>query len=322
MMQTLFILIGVVLLLLIVILTKLFMAKSCFGEEDLGAIKANLESINQQGLLIQEIKTQMGSSREAQKDLQKRIEDTKELLSRFSTDYRARLEEDRATRQAVKAIESLLIGSRSKGEAGENIVAEALSNFPPDMIERNFRVNNNPVEFALRLPNNKVLPIDAKFAQTDLLEKLEKEEDEGEREKIIRNLNKSVVNKVKEVSKYIDPAITETHCIAAIPDSVFSICSQAHYQAYKERVILMSYSMTVPYLLTYLKLREKYSQSLDLENLNSSLLYALQVIEEFNDFLESYAADALKRINRTFEDSKKYLNDLNLALGKMRIGKQ
>jgi DNA recombination protein RmuC len=308
--QLLFVLIGVVLLLLVVILIKLFVTKPRFGER---------ESIKQQGLLIQEIKVQMDNSREAQKELQRRIEDTKEVLNRFSADYRARLEEERATRSAIKAIESLLIGSRSKGKAGENIVAEALSNFPQDMIQRNFRVNNNPVEFALRLPNNKVLPIDAKFTETDLLERLEKEEGEREREKIIRDLNKSVVNKVKEVSKYIDPAITETHCIAAIPDSVFSICSSAYYEAYKNGVILMSYSMTVPYLLTYLKLREKYSQSLDLENLNNSLLYALRIIEEFNNFLEGYMADAVKRVIRAFEESKKYLNDLNLALAKMRI---
>ncbi len=315
-----YLLIGLVLFLLIIILLKVFTTRSKENLlEDLGFIKASLKNITRQNLLVQEIKEKVERGNVAQKDLQKRMEDTKELLGKFSADYQARLEEEKATHTAIKSIENILIGSRSKGMAGENIVKEALSVFPPEMIEKNFRIHNNPVEFALRLPNRKILPIDAKFTHLDLLENLEKEENEEKRLKIIRELNKAVVNKVKEIAKYIDPEITETHCIAAIPDSVFSVCSDAYYEAYKGGVILMSYSMTVPYLLTYLKLREQYTQSIDLENLHNCLIYVNKIIEDFNLMLEGYMSDALKRITKSFEDSKRYVHDLSRALSKLKV---
>ena len=117
-------------------------------------------------------------------------------------------------RIAIKSIESLLVGSRSKGQLGENIVAEALSVFPQDMLEKNFRINNNPVEFALRLPNNKVLPIDSKFSRTDLVELLQQEDDEEKRSKIINESG------IADISVYAEtfpaPKLTTPHIVALV----------------------------------------------------------------------------------------------------------
>jgi len=307
----------IILALLVLVLLKLYGKKEEPEKEEIGFIKAQLGELSRQINVVQDVKTKIELSSDQQKDLQKHVEDTKTILNRFSADYQARLEEEKSMRNAIKSIEGLLVGSRSKGQAGENIVAEALSVFPQDMIERNFRVNNNPVEFALRLPNSKVLPIDSKFGRTDLIEELQKVEDNDRREEIINELSRAVASKVKEATKYIDPSITENHCIAAVPDPVFSASSSIYYDAYRNGVILMSYSMTVPYLLTYLRLREQYSQNIDLENLASCLTYASKIIEELNEMLEGYMADALKRITKSYEEIKRHVSNLNTTL--MRI---
>src|SRR5439155_936747 len=75
---------------------------------------------------------------EATRTLQARVDQTaasmSELLGKF--EERRRLEEQATG--AVGRIERLVAGSWSRGRAGENLLAAALGEFPPDMVLRDF----------------------------------------------------------------------------------------------------------------------------------------------------------------------------------------
>jgi len=90
---------------------------------------------------------------------------------------------------------------------------------------RNFNVNGKTVEFGLRLPNNLVLPIDSKWPATHLLEQFAAAHDPEEQKRLKGEIEKSILQKAKEVGKYVDPDLTMPFGIAAVPDSVFDLSS-------------------------------------------------------------------------------------------------
>jgi DNA recombination protein RmuC len=74
-----------------------------------------------------------------------------------------REEERRQLLQSLRRVESIIAGSHGRGKAGERIVEELLAALPPDWQVRNHRVGTRVVEFAIRLPGGRLLPVDSKL---------------------------------------------------------------------------------------------------------------------------------------------------------------
>ncbi len=203
---------------------------------------------------------------------------------------------DEEIQKATKRIESALLGSKSKGEIGENILYESLRYFPPEMIDVNFKVNGKPVEFAIILSDGKRIPIDSKWIGL-----------EGEEPPEI-DIEKAIAKKAKEVSQYIDPSSTLSMAIAAVPDSVFARCKQAHIKAYREnRVLIMPYSMTIPYILALYNLHKSYVRSIDVELLNSYLSDIKVSINKLETLLENNIARSITMANNAYNEGKQIL---------------
>src|SRR5438105_1963626 len=83
---------------------------------------------------------------------------------------RAQAEAD--ARQSRRRLEASIAGSPARGAAGENILEEAFRHLPHEMVQRNVWVNGRVVEFGLRLPGGKLLPIDSKWPSSAALEEL------------------------------------------------------------------------------------------------------------------------------------------------------
>jgi DNA recombination protein RmuC len=241
--------------------------------EDIGAIKAQTEHILR---TLQETYTKLEAQRILDEELQ------------------------RTTRK----IENALLGSKSRGEMGENIIYEALKQFPPDMIDTNFKVNGKPVEYAIILSDGKRLPIDSKWILMDE----EKDISEPEVERII-------IRKAKEVMQYIDPTTTIPLAIAAVPDSVFSMCRQAHIRAYREnRVLIMPYSMTIPYVLALYTLHKSYSKSIDIEALHSYLSEMNSSLNRLETVLENSIARSITMANNAYSECKQIVSKMKGAV--------
>ena len=263
---------------------------------------------------IQEIKERILLEYQAQGYLKDNIEKTRNLLEELAREDRVRKEKEREFSERIKRIDEIIAGTSAKGISGEKILIETFKNLPPDMIERNFNVKGKVVEFALLLPNKKRLPIDSKWPAGNLLLKLEKEKDTGERKKIIEEIEKETIRRIREVKQYIDPQTTWSQAIAAVPDSVYSVCSRAHLKANENDVILMPYSMVLPLLLYMYRLHLQYAISIDKENLQSQLRKMGRNLGEMEDILENKIARGNIMISNAYTEYKQKISEARSAL--------
>ncbi len=263
---------------------------------DLGALKSHVETVsNQQGTLgqslgmlqaaVQGVETKVLESSAGVRDaLGKDLSDARLVVERLKVDAeeRRRMEED--VQASARRIETVLLGSRTRGAAGENILQDAFRQFPPQMIDMNFHVNGKVVEYALVLANGKRLPIDSKWPSPDLLDRLSDELQEPAKEALV----------VQEIERVLRLKVRE------------------------EGVILMPYSMTIPYLLALFRLHLQYARSIDLENLEGYLQQIDDNVTALDRLLENSIARGSTMIQNAFNDAKRNVGQMRGALAAMR----
>lgn len=281
------------------------------GDPALLAALADLRNLSERVNQLAEIRTQQALAEATQRDLRERLERAQQAIDTLQVETRLRHQHQEETLAVARRIESVFYGSFAKGRAGENVLAEALAHLPPDMVSYNFVVNGKPVEFGLILTNGKTLPIDSKWPAADLLARLEKEDDATIRARLIRELEKEVERRIREVAQYIDPTLTADMAVAALPDAVYALCRSAFAEAYRRRVFVTSYSMALPYLLALYRLHMQYAQTIDLENLKIRLSDIGISLAEMEQVLES-------RLARAHTMTGNALAELRQLLGRMR----
>ncbi len=247
------------------------------------------------------------------------VQEARIMLERLKADAEAGRKLEEEVQASAHRIETVLVGARTRGLAGEHILDDAFRLFPPEMIEANFRVNGKAVEYALVLANQKRLPIDSKWPALDLLERLAtpglemsvRAALESEVEKVLRG-------KVREVAQYIDPAQTLPWAIAAVPDAVFALCRQGHLEAFRERVVLMPYSMTIPYLLALFRLHLQYARSVDIEHLEAYLQHVEHGLDELDRILENQITRGATMVSNGYALARTALGQMRTAIGALR----
>jgi DNA recombination protein RmuC len=288
---------------------------------DVGSLKslvATVESnqkLNQQ--VVQELKNSVNNDSKTSDTIRCNLETTLRAVESIGQQYEVSQKREAENFQSLKRLESVIAGSKQKGIAGENILREGLSIFPPDMIVTNFKVRGKEVEFGLILSNKKVMPIDSKWPSTELLESVSKEEDPVKLERLMHRVQKEVARRVSEISQYLDPNTTTPWAIGAIPDSMYSLCRDAHISAYSKNVILVSYSMLLPYLLMFFSLHLQYASSIDMENLAHYLIDIKRNIEQMGEILENRVERARALLSSASEEYRQILGSLKGSLSSM-----
>jgi DNA recombination protein RmuC len=298
---------------------------------DLGALKSHVETVSsQQGALsqslgmlqaaVQGVETKvLESSAGVREAIGKDLSDARIVVERLKVDgeERRRMEED--VQASARRIETVLLGSRTRGAAGENILQDAFRQFPAEMIDMNFRVNGKVVEYALILANGKRLPIDSKWPSPELLDRLgDAMQDPAKEAALVQEIERILRLKVRDVRQYIDPAATIGFAVAAVPDPIFNACRRAHLEAYREGVILMPYSMTIPYVLALFRLHLQYARSIDLENLEGYLQQIDDNVTALDRLLENSIARGSTMIQNAFNDAKRNVGQMRGALAALR----
>jgi len=275
----------------------------------------------QQAQDIQEIKEKLLLGTQLQDNLKDGIEKTRDLLEDLKRTDEIRQEKEREFLERIKRVDEIIAGTSAKGVSGEEILRETFKKLPPEMIESNFNVGGKQVEFALILPNDKRLPIDSKWPAGNLLSELEKEPSPKRRKEIIEEIEKETIKRIKEVKQYIDPALTWSQAIAAVPDSVYSVCREAHLRARAEDVILMPYSMVLPLILYMYRLHLQYAVSIDIENLQNHLISISRNLDEMEDILENKIARASTMVQNAYLDYKQMISRIRASLQELQIKK-
>jgi DNA recombination protein RmuC len=192
---------------------------------------------------------------------------------------------DRAT-DSLRRLEVIVAGSASRGAAGENILGRALGQLPPDLLERNASFGGRVVEYALRLPGGRLLPIDSKWTGAGDLERLETTSDPDDQRRLHEQLSRDVRLRVREMVRYLDPERTLALAVLAIPDAVHAATPEAHAEGWSEGVLVVPYSLALPFVLSLYRLVVRLGSVPEGEGLASALARLADSLRRLDDEVE------------------------------------
>lgn len=251
--------------------------------------------------------------------IQQSLSQTQASLAAIQSQAKARQDIELKTADSIRRLEAVIAGTHSKGAAGENIIDIVFSQLPVEWQVRNFPIDNKVVEFGLRLPNDRILPIDSKWPATSLLEKFYATDEIEEKQAIKQQIEKQVISKAREVRKYIDPNFTTSFGIAAVPDAVFDMSNQAQVTCMKMGVVLISYGMFIPYLLLVFQSMLENSQEIDFQQLDLYLQSAKTYLDALQNELDGRFSKAITMLTNTRDDMKVQLGKLTSGIGSIKI---
>lgn len=232
---------------------------------------------------------------------------------------RARRDLERQTAESIHRLETIIAGTQSKGKAGENILEVVISQLPPEWQVRNFTVGNRVVEFGLRLPNNLILPIDSKWAATALVEQYANTDEASERARLKRRIEREVLGKAREVKLYLDPNLTTPYGLAVVPDAVYDLCAGIQTQAFRFNVVLVSYSLFVPYLLLVFQTALRTTHSIDMQRLEAYLASVDEHIEALQAEVEGRMSRAMRMLSNARLEMRTHLSQIRGGLSGVQV---
>jgi DNA recombination protein RmuC len=211
------------------------------------------------------------------------------------------LEEGRAQQMdqaatSLRRLEAVVAGSSARGAAGENILARSLAQLPPDLLEVNVAFGSKIVEYALRLPGGRLLPIDSKWTSVASLERLAQTEDSQEQKKLTEQIARDVRARIREMVKYLDPQRTLSIAILAVPDAVYQAAPEAHGEGYREGILVVPYSLALPYVLSLYRLTLRFGTAIDPDQLSSHLRGLQEVLRRIEEDVEGRLSRGLVQL--------------------------
>jgi len=224
---------------------------------------------------------------------------------------------DRAT-DSLRRLELIVAGSSSRGAAGENVLARALAQLPPDMLETNIAFGGRIVEFALRLPGGRLLPIDSKWTSAAALERLEDLGDAEERRRLEEQIARELRARIREMGKYLDPERTLSLAVLAVPDAVHVATRPAHAAGWREGVLVVPYSLALPFVLVVYRLALHFSAVPEAEELASRLAQIIEAHGRLDSILEGRLSRALAQAGSARDDLRCELATARRAAERLR----
>lgn len=278
---------------------------------------------------VQKIQGEQRASQEVQRTLKDELRHAADKLKDLSVSSTEREKRDQVYFQNIlnvsKSIEGVMRGSKTKGIAGENIVRELLKLFPQGMMVYDFKLGSKIVEFGVKLPDGRILPVDSKVVALEEMAQLQEEENEAVRAKLIARIEQAVLRKAKEVSEYISPPITYERAIMAVPDAIHYLLRDSQIKAWRDYgVMILPYGLTVPHILNFVDMQRKHATNLNEERVKSFLEDLAMSLSKIDDILDNKIAKGNVMISNAYNESKQQVNKIKaeavslVAAGKSR----
>jgi DNA recombination protein RmuC len=225
-----------------------------------------------------------------------------------------------AASESLRRLETVVAGSGTRGAAGENILARALAQLPPDLLELNVAFGNKCVEYALRLPGGRYLPIDSKWTNAATLERLEEAEDPAERKRLVDQIVRDARAKIRDMTKYLDPERTLALGLLAVPDAVYEAAPEAHGEGYREGVLVVPYSLALPYVLALYRLGVRFGASVDTDQLAARVRALADCLRRLDDELEGRLSKGLVQVQNARDALRDQVGAAQRAAARLVVG--
>jgi DNA recombination protein RmuC len=269
----------------------------------LGALEAGIERLAR---AHEALRSDLQVGREAsQRDLADATEGLRGELGaarRTLGEVRA-LEEARGERledaaRSLRRLEAVLAGSASRGGAGENLLGAALAQLPADLVERDAPFGSRQVEYALRLPGGRLLPIDSKWPSAGPLAELAETADPELRRRLAERVSRELGARSREMARYLDPERTLGMGLLVVPDAVHAFSLDAQIDAARDGIVIVPYSLALPYLLALLRLAGRFAPAGEDERAWQRLGELEQALRRMDDEVEQRLSQRPRRAAR------------------------
>lgn len=226
---------GIIAILLVIIIYKLFKKQEPDKQED--------TMTNQ--LLLNQLKKIETTMNDKEKKDTKRQDDLRDYVEKN-----------------ISAFTRTIHGTKRRGQVGEVILKEMLSEpIKTGLIVTELETDSGKVEFAWDMKNGKFLPIDSKMPELETLySDFEKTDNSEEQIKIKKEIRKQIENKKKEGKKYLNNHNTIDKCIIAIPDAISDMFPDINSDSIRTGIFVTGYTKV---FLFACFLCEYYLKSLD-----------------------------------------------------------
>lgn len=215
-------------------------------------------------------------------------------FTKETTEMRKQLEQVQETMRDISSFQEIFRTPKLRGEWGEANLAHILREyFPKELCLPNYQFSSGAkVEFVLKLPNKKLLPIDAKFF-SDNFEKMKEAQNEEEKANFQKKLIQDIKFNIQEISsKYILPSEdTVDFALMFVPaeaifyEIMFNLRDEDIASFARSKKVILCSPNTI-----YLTLRT--------------------IIDWFRDTqISRQTQEILRRLNRIQQDSEKLMND-------------
>lgn len=215
-------------------------------------------------------------------------------FTKETTEMKKQLEQVQETMRDISSFQEIFRIPKLRGEWGEANLGHILAEyFPKELCLPNYKFSSGAqIEFVLKLPNKKLLPIDAKFF-SDNFEKMKETKSEAEKAAFQRKLIQDIKFNIQEISsKYILPSENTTDfALMFVPaeaifyEIMFNLREQDIASFARSKKVILCSPNTI-----YLTLRT--------------------IVDWFKDAQVSrQTQEILKRLNRIQQDSEKLMED-------------
>jgi DNA recombination protein RmuC len=221
---------------------------------------------------------------------------------------------------SLRRLEAVISGSGTRGAAGENVLLRALAQLPPDLLELNVAFGAKVVEYALRLPGGRYLPIDSKWTSAVPLARLAEEDDPDERRRLVDQIGREVRGRVREMSKYLDPERTHALALLAVPDAVYLAVPEVHGEGYRDGVLLVPYSLALSYLLALYRLIVRFGSATDGESVAARLAELEESLRRADEEVEGRLSRGLVLVENARDALRSHLSGARRAAEGARVG--
>lgn len=292
--------------------------------QDLAAVQARRGAEDRAWESIQRVETALAGLGQSSSTIQQTLQDQvtsalREIgaIKALQAEERQRwAEEDRAF-GALQRLTAVMLGSKRAGETGERLVQEALGNLPQQWLIPNHRVNGKSVEFAVRLPDGHILPIDSKVVAREELAALDQAEPDRRRS-LERSIQEKVAGKAAEVRQYLDER-SVGFGIAAVPDAAYGVCGPILSRTYQEQhVLLVPYSLLLPFVLMVYEQHRHTEVDMDGERQVRLLAAAQAHLERAQQEINGRLGTALTQLQNARGELSTELTEAARALGQIR----
>jgi DNA recombination protein RmuC len=254
---------------------------------------------------------------EATQGIRGELSEAQRALAEVKALEQARARQLDQAASSLRRLEAVLAGSATRGAAGENVLARALTQLPPDLLEVNVAFGGKVVEYALRLPGGRLLPIDSKWPSAAALERLDGAGDLSERRRLAEQVGRELRARIREMAKYLDPERTLSLALLAVPDAVYAAAPEALAEGYRDGVLVVPYSLALPYVLALYRLTLRFGGGADTGELCGRLRLVEEALRRSCEEVESRLSRALVQLGNSRDALREQLGEALRATSRL-----